>query len=329
MKQSALEPHKHVIWVADRLAAEAAAVLQEQPDVCVRRGALGELEMADVEGLLVRSQVRVDEGLLARLPSLKVVVTATSGFDHLDLAALERRRITAMFCPEGNAQSAAELTWALILACAKTLLPAREQMRRGDWNRAQLLGFEVSGKTLGLIGLGRVGARVARIARAFALRVLAFDPYQEDEVFAAHEVERVGFEEVLCTSDIVSFHVPLTKRTYHMLNRSTLEMLAPGAWIINASRGPVICEDSLLAALAEGHVAGAGLDVFAREPLDRASRLLQLPQVVTTPHIGANTHEAFLRVSHLAVQKTLEFLRSGTALDTLPPPTQWWKEDNA
>jgi D-3-phosphoglycerate dehydrogenase len=161
------------------------------------------------------------------------------------------------------------------------------------------------------------------------MKLMIHDPYQEDMFFTKLNVERRGFEEVLCSSDILTLHVPLTRRTRHILNKTTLELMPSGTTVINVSRGQVVCEDSLYGALMSGQIWAAGLDVYEKEPVAKSARLLTLPQVVTTPHIGANTFEAFRRASEHAVEKILVFLRSGESSDLLPPTSAWWTEDNA
>ncbi len=278
-------------------------------------------QWSNCQGLLIRSGVQVTNELLAQMPQLQVIVSATSGFDHIDLKSCQQKKITVMHTPEANAQSAAEHTMGLILATQRNYERASSQIKSGRWERGALLGEELSGKTLGLIGLGRIGSRVKKMAEAFNLDVLVHDPYVEQKNFP--QTKFFGFEEVVRKSDIVSFHVPLTSETYHMIKASTLEWFHESATLINASRGDVICFSSLLNHLIENPQFRLGLDVFAAEPLDKSSALLDHSQIFFTPHIGATTRQAIARASLEAVEKILLFIQSQKTSDTLPPNTLW------
>ena len=192
-------------------------------------------------------------------------------------------------------------------------------IKGGQWDRHGLTSQELVGKTYGIIGLGRIGSRVAQLAEAFGMHVVAYDPYCEDKNFIDVDAERVSYEECLRRADVISFHVPLTKETQRMMNRSHFEYIQRGAIVVNTSRGPVISEPDLVEALEKGWVAAAGLDVFEKEPLPRTSHLLRLNNVVLTPHVGAASAEAFSKASEQAALKILAFFRNGTTSDTLPP----------
>jgi D-3-phosphoglycerate dehydrogenase len=191
----------------------------------------------------------------------------------------------------------------------------------GRWERGALPGEEMQGKTLGLIGLGRIGSRVKKIAEAFGMHVLVHDPYAEQKNHPGTQF--LGFEEVIRNSNIVSFHVPLTSETFHMIKASTLDWFDEDATLINASRGDVICFSSLLNHLLENPQFRLGLDVYAAEPLDKNSAVLDHPQIFCTPHIGATTSQAIARASQEAVDKLLLFIQSQKTSDTLPPSTLW------
>ncbi len=278
-------------------------------------------QWATCDGMLIRSGVKVTAELLLMMPNLKVVITATSGFDHIDLAACKNNNVIVMHTPEANAQSAAEHTLGLMLATQRCYERSLEQMRSGHWERGALIGEELSGQTLGLIGLGRIGSRVKKMAEAFGMDILVHDPYVDQTLHP--ETTFLGYEEVVRKSDVISYHVPLTSETYHMVKASTLDWFHETATLINASRGDVICFSSLLNYLAENPQFRLGLDVYAAEPLDKSSALLDHPQIFCTPHIGATTHQALRRASQEAVDKLLHFIRSGKASDTLPPSTLW------
>jgi D-3-phosphoglycerate dehydrogenase len=252
------------------------------------------------------------------------VVTATSGFDHIDLKATAERGVTVMHTPDANAASACELTWALILACARKLPSGAKALKAGDWTREPLVGTQVSGKTLGIVGLGRIGTRVARVGQALGCRIIAFDPYLDESDFTRHCAERVGFDELLRIADIVSFHVPATTETKFMLRREGLEAMNRHAILVNASRGSVVSERDLTEALRERWIGALGLDVFEREPLPRDSKLLNFQNVVMTPHLGAATHEAFAAASREAALKLIAYQQRGEISDALPPRADWF-----
>lgn len=273
------------------------------------------------QGLLIRSGVQVTQELLTQMPQLRVIVSATSGFDHIDLKSCGQKNITVMHTPEANAQSAAEHTLGLILASQRNYERASAQIKSGRWERGALIGEELMGKTLGLIGLGRIGSKVKKMAEAFGLEILVHDPYVEQKLHPGTVF--LGFEEVVRKADIVSFHVPLTSETFHMIKASTLEWFHESATLINASRGDVICFSSLLNHLIENPQFRLGLDVYAAEPLDKSSALLDHAQIFFTPHIGATTHQAIARASQEAVEKILHYIQSGKTSDTLPPSTLW------
>jgi len=260
-----------------------------------------ELKVADV--MLIRSRTVIDKKLLDQAPNLKTVITATSGTDHIDITEAENRGIKVINTPGANTEAAAELTLMLMLGVLRRLPEVQKQMQAGNWKDTCPTGGELRTKTVGLIGLGRVGSRVAEFLNAFGSHVIAFDPYQDDEVFNRLKVERLGLTEVLAQADIISLHVPLTKETRRMIRLETLELCQEGVIIINTSRGQVIDESGLTTALETKQVAGAGLDVFEHEPLANESRLRQMPQVLITPHIGAYTDEAFQRASLEAVSQ--------------------------
>jgi D-3-phosphoglycerate dehydrogenase len=265
---------------------------------------------AGYPAIVVRSTTQVDRQALANLPRLRLIGCAGVGTDNVDLEEAARRRIAVVNTPEANVVSAAEHTLALLLAVARRIVDADLSMKAGRWDREELRGVELAGRTLGIVGLGRVGSRVAVRARAFEMNLVACDPYVEAERFASVAARRVGFTELLEVADVVTFHVPLTAETRHMLDGAALERLRPGGLVINAARGAVVDEAALLQALDRGQVAGAGIDVFEVEP-SYGCPLARHPRVVATPHLGARTVEAQRRVAtELADRLIEEFERS-------------------
>jgi D-3-phosphoglycerate dehydrogenase / 2-oxoglutarate reductase len=229
-----------------------------------------------------------------------------------------------MFTPDANIESAAQLTWALVLACAAKLVPAIKTVKNGEWKREEAIGLELARKTYGIIGLGRIGMRVAEIANVFGMDVVAYDPYCDEQNFKDSDAERLAFEEVLKRADVISFHVPATNETRQMLNRSNLEYINRGVIIVNTSRGSVFNENDLAEATEKGWIGALGLDVFEKEPLSRTSKLLTFNNVIALPHIGANTTEAFQKASEQAALKVLRFFLDSSTSDTLPPKAAWY-----
>lgn len=280
-------------------------------------------KIEDTEVLLIRSQTRVDATLLKNSPDLKLVITATSGFDHIDWKLCEQKGITAAFTPEANANATAELTLFLMASLLRKTLTQIQNAKQGRWREGLTRGEGLEGKTLGIVGLGRVGSKVARLAKAYDMNVLGFDPYAPPSAFEG--LERLSLIELLRTSDIVSLHVPLTKETKNLINLATLEEMPSGVFLINASRGAAVDESEVLVALRNGHLAGAAFDVLEREPPVYSNELLHHPRVIVTPHVGAFTTQAFERASNAAVDRLFRYLEGQTISDTLPLTTPWFE----
>ncbi len=316
------------ILISDVFSQEALLSLQAEKKFDVRRAVqpdLTDTDLENVNALVIRSRTQVDDSLFKRAPKLQLIVTSTSGFDHIDLQCAQTWGVTVMHTPEAHVQSAVEMTWALMMACQRPLLEAHKQVKSGLWQRDLLQGHELFQKTLGIFGYGRIGRRVAKIAQAFEMKVHVYDPYVDEIEFAKNPlVERMSFEETLKTSDIITFHVPKTLETNKMISASEFEFMKRGLILINTSRGSVIDEGPLVIALRQGWVRACGLDVFEKEPLPRTSKLLQFPQVVLSPHLGAKTAEAFRQSSQEAAQKVRDFFRDGSTSDTLPPKEAWY-----
>lgn len=316
------------VLITDRFAVDSLAWLQRQPQLQVTQAHhpvhLPLPELAKAHALLIRSRTPITEELLKKARQLQVIITATSGFDHLDLEATSKWGVTVMHTPSANIESAAQLTWALVLAAACRLPEARRQIGSPEWDRGQLTGFELAGRVYGVVGLGRIGTRVAKLAQAFGMTVLACDPYVDDAVFEKLQISRVSFQELLRRAEVISFHVPKTLETDKMMNRARFEDLGSGKILINTSRGSVLDEAALIEALKAGQLKGLGLDVFAQEPLATNSELLQFPALVLSPHIGANTEDAFYKASQIAAEKLVGFFLDGSTSDTLPPRVPWY-----
>ncbi|HLW79468.1 MAG TPA: phosphoglycerate dehydrogenase [Terriglobia bacterium] len=316
------------IIVADSISDSALDVLRSQPSWQVLNLAgkpaagLGTLEneIKDADALVVRSGTRVTAELLERATRLRVVGRAGVGVDNVDLDAATARGVVVMNTPGGNAVSVAEHTMALILALARRLPHADSALKQGKWEKKKLLGIEVRGKTLGLVGLGKVGVEVARLAQAFGMEVIAFDPYVATQVAAGQNVKLAPLDQVLGSSDFISLHAALTPETHHLINARTLKLTKPGARIINCARGELIDERDLSQALASGHIAGAGLDVFETEPPVDLS-VAGHPNVIATPHIAGSTEEAQEIVGVRIAEQVRDYLVLGVARNAVNMPS--------
>ena len=310
------------VLICDRFSIEAEVQLKQQKNLNIKKYGTDE-DLKTAHALIVRSKFKLSKEVLDMCPVVEVIVTCTSGYDHIDLKETEKRGIKVMYTPDANAVSAAELTWALIMAAQKHVVAANKDVKAGHWNRDLFVSHELAGHNIGIVGLGRIGSRVARMARAFDMHVLAFDPYQTEETFKACHATRCSYEEILKQSDILTFHVPFTFETKNMFGRSQLEYVSPELILINASRGSVVNEDDVVEALNNRKLKFAALDVFAKEPLNRESKLLKCQHAILTPHLGAFTHEAFLKASNEGAKRIIEFFNEKKTLNTLPLQNDW------
>src|ERR687891_2449227 len=282
------------VLIAEPLADAGVELLRTAHEVDAR-SAMTRAELlaavAGADALVVRSATRVDAEVLEAGRDLKVVGRAGIGLDNVDLATATRLGIMVVNAPQSNVLSAAEHTVALILAQARNIPQADAALRDGRWERSRFQGAELYGKTLGIVGLGRVGALVAQRANAFGMRLLAYDPFVSRERAAQMGVELASLAEVLGRADIVTVHLPKTPETTGLIGEAELFAMKRGARLVNTARGGIVDEAALAKAVAEGHLGGAALDVFAEEPTT-ASPLFELDSVVVTPHLGASTAEA-------------------------------------
>ncbi len=282
------------ILVADGLSEEGVQRLQPHSEVVVRAGLDAEellTLITDVDAVIVRSRTRVGREAVDRAARLRVIARAGVGTDNIDVEAATRRGILVLNTPESSTISTAEHTLAMILGLARRIPTAHLATSQGAWQRERFTGIELYGKTLGVIGLGKIGGEVALRAVAFGMRVIAFDPYVIPDRATRLGAELVPWDALLEQSDVLTLHVPLTQGTRHLIGAAELARMRPGVRIINCARGGLIDEQALLAALEEGKVAGAALDVFEEEP-PSGNALLRHPRVIATPHLGASTEEA-------------------------------------
>jgi D-3-phosphoglycerate dehydrogenase len=311
------------VLVTEKLADRGVELLREDFEVDVLLGLNPEelLErIGEYDGLIIRSATRVTAEVIKRAENLKAIGRAGIGVDNIDVEAATKRGVLVANAPESNTVAAAEHTLGLMLAAARRIPAADNSLREGEWKRSAFKGVEVSEKTLGLVGLGHVGAIVARGATGMGMRVLAYDPYVSEDRMRSMNVERAEtLDEVFERSDFVSLHVPRTPQTAGMVDAGALEKMKPTAYLINVSRGGIVDEMALYNALKEGTIAGAALDVFAEEPTTN-SPLFSLPNVVVTPHLGASTAEAQDRAGVTAAEQVAAALRGAVPMHAINAP---------
>ncbi len=288
---------RYRILIADTMSAEGLLPLtRDDRFELVQVNGLKDEELARAiepcDAVIVRSSTRITRESLQYANRLRVIGRAGVGVDNIDVAAATERGVAVLNAPSGNTLSAAELTFALLLSLARRIPAADRSMHAHEWDRKSFAGFELYGKTLGLIGAGRIGGEVARRARAFGMHVIVSDPYLPEERAAELDVDRVSFDDVIEQADVISLHVPLTEATHGLIGAHELARMKRTAVIVNAARGEVIQEDELVSALRSGAIAGAALDVFSQEPLPPDHPFRSLSNVVLTPHLGAQTKEA-------------------------------------
>jgi len=276
--------------------------------------------VSDFDGLIVRSATQVTEEVLAEPGRLRAIGRAGTGVDNIRLDAATRAGVVVMNTPGGNSLAAAELTMALLLGLARDVPQANAELREGRWERKKHMGVEVAGKTLGIVGLGRIGREVARRAQGFRMDVIGHDPFVSSEGAADLGITICELDELIAKADFISLHVPRSDETKHMINAETIGRMKQGARIINCARGGLIDEKALLAALESGHLGGAALDVFESEP-PTDDGLVRHPRTVCTPHLGASTREAQVRVGVEIAEKMRDFFLSGLILDAVNFPS--------
>ncbi len=303
------------VLVADKIEAEGLAALAAAGLSVDARGGLDEGPLceaiAEADAVLVRSRTRVTSAAIQAAKRLRLVTRAGIGVDNVDLAAASRRGVLVTNVPDASTTTTAELAIALLLSLARRVPAADRSVRDGKFERTKFLGTEICGKTLGILGLGRIGRIVADRGLGLKMRVVAHDPFLPPESSPLPGVTLVDLETLLATSDFLTIHSPLTPTTKHILDAGRLAKAKRGIRIVNAARGGIIDEAALVEALKRGHVAGAALDVTEVEPLPAGAELRSLDSVILTPHLGASTEEAQRRVAVEAAEQIVEFARTG------------------
>lgn len=316
------------IVLAEKVSPATLAVLKEEPgwnvvtaDEIAKKGPGGlEAELADADALVVRSAVQVTAKLLESAPKLRLIGRAGVGVDNIDTDAATHRGIVVMNTPGANAVAVAELTLGLMVAMARGVPRANATMHAGKWEKKSLQGSELRGKTFGIVGLGRIGMEVARRARSFGMELIGYDPFIAPVVARENHVTLVPIDEIFKRSDYLTLHVGLTTQTEGMINATSLKIMKPGVRIINCARGELIVEEALAEALKSGHVAGAALDVFTKEPL-KDSPFFELENVLLSPHIAGSTDEAQEAIGIQLAQQVRDYLKLGVVQNAVNVPS--------
>jgi D-3-phosphoglycerate dehydrogenase len=301
------------IVLAEKVSPATLAILKKEPGWnCVTADQITNLpvELADADALIVRSAVQVDAKLLAAAPKLRIIGRAGVGVDNIDAAEATKRGIVVMNTPGANAVAVAELTLGLMISMARSIPRANATMHAGKWDKKSLQGSELRGKTLGIVGCGRIGLEVARRARAFGMTILGYDPFIAPVIARENHITLVPIDEIFAASDFLSLHVGLTPQTEGLINQHSLAIMKKGIRIINCARGELIVDHALAQAIASGHVAGAALDVFRQEPL-KDSPYFALDNVLLSPHIAGSTDEAQEAIGIQLANQVRDYLKLG------------------
>ncbi|EJY55746.1 D-3-phosphoglycerate dehydrogenase [Alicyclobacillus hesperidum URH17-3-68] len=305
------------ILVTDDISSAGIDVLSTLPDATVDvQTGLSPSELlvaiADADALVVRSQTTVTEQVIAAAKRLKVIGRAGVGVDNIDLEAATRRGILVINAPDGNTIAAAEHTFAMMISLARHIPAANRDLLAGNWNRKKWVGVELRGKTLAILGMGRIGTEVAKRAKVFGMTVLGYDPFLTEDRAQSLGVQKSDLDSAIRAADFITVHTPLTKETHHMIDAGKIAMMKEGVRIINCARGGIIDERALADALRLGKVAGAAIDVFESEPLALDHPLRQCENVILTPHLGASTVEAQENVAIQVAEEIVQVLRDDT-----------------
>src|SRR5438876_3437731 len=314
------------VLICDPISPKGIEYFRQQPglQVTVLEKRLPEAELlpvvAETEAMVVRSETKVTRKVIEAAPRLRVVGRAGLGVDNVDVEAATQRGIVVMNTPGGNTISTAELTFSMLMALARKIPQAHAAMKAGQWNRKEFQGVELYNKTLGILGMGRIGSEVARRAIAFGMRVLAYDPYLSLSRAKALQVELVELDEIYARADFITIHMPMSDETRGMINAAAFAKMKKGVRVLNCARGGIVNEKDLYDAIQSGQVAGAALDVYETEPLPKEFPLRDLPQVIMTPHLGASTEEAQENVGIEVAEAITDYLLHGAVRNAVNLP---------
>ncbi|HEX8463581.1 MAG TPA: phosphoglycerate dehydrogenase [Abditibacterium sp.] len=314
------------VLVCDPIAENGIEILKTAAEVDVQIG-LSEDQLVEIaanyDALMVRSQTKITRRVLEAATKLQIVGRAGVGVDNIDVPAATERGVIVVNSPAGNTVAVAELALGMMLSLVRKLIPAHQSIAEGEWKRSKFLGTELYGKTLGIVGVGRIGVEVSRRATAFGMKILGYDPFLTTTRAEQLGIEATSIEDILKRADFVTLHTPLTKETKHLINEQSLSSMKPGAIILNCARGGIIDETALYEALKNGVIGGAGLDVYEIEP-PKDNPLRELENVILTPHLGASTEEAQVEVALDVARQIVDVLegrppQSAVNLPPLPP----------
>ncbi len=320
------------ILIADEVSDSGLQPLREAGFLVEKKTKLGHSELCEAlknsEGLVVRSETKVTAAVLDSAPGLRIVGRAGVGVDNIDVLAATARGVVVMNAPDGNTITTAEHTIALLIAMARRLPQANSSLKAGRWDRKQFVGIELQGKTLGIVGLGRIGRVVANRARGFGMNIVAYDPFIAPEQARDMQIEVASLEEVFKRADFLTVHTPLTPETRGIIGAEAFAKMKKGVRVINCARGGLIDENALFDAIKSGVVAGAALDVFVEEPPPADHPLLSLEEVIATPHLGASTAEAQEGVAFTVAEQMRDYLLTGALRGAVNVPALGAKELN-
>ncbi len=318
------------VFIADDVNEEKLAPLREAGFTVEKRIKLSPEELAeamkDFDGLIVRSETKVRNDLMDALPKLRVIGRAGVGVDNIDVKGATARGIVVMNAPDGNTITTAEHTIALLVSMARNVPQAHALLQSGVWDKKKFVGVELNGKTLGVIGLGRIGRHVAKIAKGFGMKILAFDPFVSEEQAKDLGIEVGSLDNVFANADFLTIHTPVTDETRNLIGKDAFAKMIKGVRLVNCARGGLVDENALLEAIENGTVAAAALDVYAVEPLPIDSPLLNNPKIITTPHLGASTTEAQEGVALTVAEQMRDYLLSGELRNAVNAPSMAAKE---
>lgn len=313
------------VLVMDNVSEQGLTPLRQEDNIeIVIGGKMAEDELMKIigeyDGMIVRSATKITPRLLEKAEKLKVVGRAGVGVDNINLDACTKKGILVVNAPDGNTIAATEHTMAMMLALARNIPQAVGRIREGAWDKKAFLGVELRGKTLGVLGLGRIGSAVARRAQAMEMKIVAYDPFITEEKAATYGILVMPLDDLLKQADFITCHMPKTKETYHLLDKRAFSVMKDGVRVVNCARGGIIDEDALYEAMKSGKVAGAALDVFEKEP-NTDSPLLEFDNFIATPHLGASTCEAQLNVASDVAEELVDTLKGKVAKNTVNIPS--------
>jgi len=315
--------NKLKILISDKISEKGIDIIRTLFQVDIKPG-LTETELIDIiknyDALIVRSETNVTSNIIHVANRLKIIGRAGVGVDNIDVGAATKKGIIVVNSPEGNTIAAAEHSFAMMLAITRNIPNAHNSIQKGEWNRGLFTGIELYGKTLGVVGLGKIGQRVSKYALGMGMNVIGYDPYINSGLSTKVGINTIKLDELLRNADIITFHIPLTNETTNLIDKKKFNIMKTGVFIVNCARGGIIVEKDLRDAVVNGKVSGAAVDVFSNEPIKKDNVLLGLDRIITTPHIGAATKEAKINVAIDVAEQVRDVLLGGVARSAVNTP---------